>query len=77
MSPPDFSPASMPEPSAPERAINRVAEASHRLNEAVQKAVQSGYSVELARVSRFHDGAGNWGDQIVPMVKEGVKPPRG
>lgn len=65
-----FSPAEMPNSSARERAIHRVAEASHRLNEAVRKAVEAGYSVELVRTSRCHDGAGNWGDQIVPTVGE-------
>ena len=65
-----FSPAEMPNSSARERAVHRVAEASHRLNEAVRKAVEAGYSVELVRTSRCHDGAGNWGDQIVPTVGE-------
>ncbi len=55
-----------------DRAINRVAEAVHRLNEAVQRAVASGVSVELIRVSRFHDGSGNWGDQVVPMIRGGA-----
>ncbi|HWW26577.1 MAG TPA: hypothetical protein VNZ85_11845, partial [Caulobacter sp.] len=44
-------------------------EASHRLNEAVRRATEAGYSVELVRTSRHHDGAGNWGDQIVPTVR--------
>ncbi|MDQ0463702.1 hypothetical protein QO010_001473 [Caulobacter ginsengisoli] len=65
-----FSPAAMPNSSARERAVHRVAEASHRLNEAVRKAVEAGYSVELVRTSRCHDGSGNWGDQIVPTVGE-------
>lgn len=52
-----------------DRAIHRVAEATHRLNEAVQRAVAAGVSVELVRVSRHHDGSGNWGDQIVPMIR--------
>ncbi len=66
---PEFTPAEMPNPTAQERAINRVAEASHRLNEAVRRAIDAGYSVELIRASRFHDGAGNWGDQIIPTVR--------
>lgn len=70
MTKPDFQPAPMPDASARERAINRVAEASHRLNEAVRRAIAAGYSVELIRVSRHHDGAGNWGDQIVPTIRE-------
>lgn len=55
-----------------ERAIIRVAEATHRLNEAVQRAVSGGLSVELVRVSRFHDTNGNWGDQVVPTIREGA-----
>ena len=53
-----------------ERAINRVADAVHRVNEAIQRAVASGISVELLRVSRHHDGAGSWGDQMIPLVRE-------
>lgn len=60
----------MPENAATDRAIHRVAEALHRLNEAVQRAVMAGVSVELVRVSRHHDGAGHWGDQIVPTIRE-------
>ncbi len=69
MSASNFKAAPMPDISATDRAINRVAEASHRLNEAVRRATEAGYSVELVRVSRHHDGAGNWGDQIVPTVR--------
>jgi hypothetical protein len=46
-----------------------VADAAHRLNEAVQRAVKENLTVELIRVSRHHDGQGNWGDQIVPMIR--------
>ncbi|MGQ3671410.1 hypothetical protein ACT6QG_03315 [Xanthobacter sp. TB0136] len=53
-----------------DRAINRVADAVHRMNEAIQRAVSSGISVELVRVSRYHDGAGSWGDQMIPLVRE-------
>ncbi len=70
MSKPEFKPASMPDSTTRERAIDRVAEASHRLNEAVRRALEAGYSVELVRASRCHDGAGNWGDQVVPTVRE-------
>ncbi len=70
MSKPQFTAAAMPDPQARERAVQRLVEASHRLNEAVQKAIAAGYSVELVRASRHHDGAGNWGDQIVPSVRE-------
>lgn len=52
-----------------ERALRRVAEAVHRLNEAVQRAVSEKLSVELVRVSRHHDGHGHWGDQMVPMIR--------
>jgi hypothetical protein len=70
MSKPQFTPAAMPNSTVRERAVDRVAEASHRLNEAVRRALEAGYSVELVRASRCHDGAGNWGDQIVPTVRE-------
>lgn len=52
-----------------DRALRRVAEAVHRLNDAVQRAVGANLTVELVRVSRHHDGCGNWGDQIVPMMR--------
>lgn len=58
-----------PDLGAEERAIQRLADAVHRLNEAVQRAVETGLSIELVRVSRFHDGGGNWGDQMVPLVR--------
>lgn len=67
---PDFKPASMPDSSSRQRAVERVAEAAHRLNEAVRRALEAGYSVELVRTSRAHDGSGNWGDQVVPSVRE-------
>lgn len=67
--PADFRRAELPDTPAANRAINRVAEAVHRLNEAVQRAVAAGVSVELVRVSRHHDGSGNWGDQVVPMIR--------
>ncbi len=70
MSKPQFTPAAMPDTDGRDRAIQRLAEASHRLNEAVQKAIAAGYSVELVRASRHHDGAGNWGDQIIPTVRD-------
>lgn len=55
------------------RALRRVADAVHRLNEAVQRAVAEQLTVELVRVSRHHDGQGNWGDQIVPMIRGEAK----
>lgn len=66
----DFERVERPETDAQTRAIHRVADAVHRLNEAVQRAVNDGVSVELVRVSRHHSGAGAWGDQIVPTVRE-------
>jgi len=53
-----------------DKAIRRVADAVHRMNEAVIRAVDAGVSVELVRVSRYHDGHGNWGDQAVPTIRE-------
>lgn len=67
---PEFNRVSRPEIDAQTRAIHRVADAVHRLNEAVQRAVSEGVSVELVRVSRHHSGGGAWGDQIVPTVRE-------
>jgi hypothetical protein len=65
-----FTPAKLPEKTSRERALDRVAEATHRLNEAVRRATDAGFSVELVRTSRHHDGTGNWGDQIVSTVRE-------
>ena len=70
MTPADFKAAAMPDVAAKDRAVTRVAEASHRLNEAVRRATDAGYSVEFVRVSRHQDGGGNWGDQIVPTVRQ-------
>jgi hypothetical protein len=67
---PDFERIERPETDAQTRAIHRVADAVHRLNEAVQRAVNEGVSVELIRVSRHHSGSGAWGDQVVPTVRE-------
>lgn len=57
-----------------DRAINRLADAVHRMNEAIQRAVSAGVSVELVRVSRHHDGTGNWGDQMIPLVRDPATP---
>ena len=70
MSQAQFTRAALPELTPQERAVNRVAEATHRLNEAVRRATEEGYSIVLIRVSRIHDGNGNWGDQVVPSVRE-------
>jgi len=53
---------------AQDKALRMVAENLHRLNYAVIKAVESGLSVELMRASRFHDEAGGWGDQLIPII---------
>jgi hypothetical protein len=66
----EFKPAQMPNRSEADRAVRRVAEAAHRLNTAIEQAVNAGFSVELVRVSRCHDGSGNWGDQMVPVIRE-------
>ena len=63
-----FERVSLPETTDRDRVIHRVANAVHQLNYAVQKAVDAGISVELVRVSRYHSGTGQWGDQIVPTV---------
>lgn len=69
----NFQQIDLPETDSQTRAIHRVADAVHRMNEAVQRAVNEGISVELVRVSRFHSGSGSWGDQIVPMVRDAGK----
>ncbi len=66
----EFKAVTPPDLSAQDRAINRVADAVHRVNDAIQRAVAVGISVELKRASRLHDGTGNWGDQMVPLVRE-------
>jgi hypothetical protein len=57
----EFKAVVLPELTERERAIRRVADAVQRLNQAIQRAVSAGVSVELVRVSRHHDGAGAWG----------------
>jgi len=56
--------------STQDKAIRRVAEAVHRLNQLIVDAIKTGVSVELMRVHRHHDGTGNWGDQMVPLVRQ-------
>lgn len=70
----DFKPVEMPNREDATRAVRRVAEAAHRLNAAVEQAVKSGFTVELVRMSRMHDGSGNWGDQMVPVIRERQAP---
>lgn len=55
-------------------AIRRVADTLHRLNLLIHKAVEAGASVELMRVHRVHNGRGQWGDQMVPVVMLPDKP---
>lgn len=52
-----------------DKALRRVADAVHRLNQTVIRAVEAGLSVEMVRVSRYHNGSGSWGDQMVPTVR--------
>jgi hypothetical protein len=51
-----------------DRAIREICDAIHRANEAIRRAVDSGVSVELVRVSRYHEGRGHWGDQVIPAI---------
>jgi len=70
MSDSDFLRVDMPDRNEANRGVRRVAEAAHRLNIAIEQAVAEGYTVELIRTSRVHDGAGNWGDQMVPVIRD-------
>jgi hypothetical protein len=56
-----------------ERAVRRIADAVHRVNEVIVRAVEAGVSVELIRTSRYHDGRGNWGDQMIPTIREAAR----
>jgi len=49
--------------------IRRVADTLHRLNEQIEAAVKAGATVELMRRSRIHNGTGQWGDQMVPIIR--------
>jgi hypothetical protein len=57
-------------PQDQEAAIRMLANSLHRLNEAVVKAVEAGLTVEFVRASRYHNGSGNWGDQMTPIIKQ-------
>lgn len=48
--------------------IRRVADTLHRLNEQIEAAVKAGVTVELMRRSRIHNGEGQWGDQMIPII---------
>lgn len=62
-------PFNVPRTSDPETCIRRVAETLHRLNQQIAVAVGAGVTIELMRGSRFHNGLGQWGDQMIPIVK--------
>lgn len=49
--------------------IRKVAETLHRLNQQIASAVNAGVTIEMMRGSRFHNGRGQWGDQMIPVVK--------
>ncbi|OKL45854.1 hypothetical protein [Pseudovibrio exalbescens] len=70
MNQPAFQRIDLPPTREEDRAIQRIAEATHRVNEAVQRAVELGLSVELVRVSRCHNGGGSYGDQVVPTIRD-------
>ena len=53
---------------AQKSAIRMLANALHRLNQAVMKAVETGLSVELQRTARHHAEGGYWGDLLMPIV---------
>lgn len=67
---PDFQPLNrQAEETKEEKALRRVSDAIHRANTEIALALEAGFSVELARKNRLHDGQGNWADQMVPMVR--------
>ncbi|HRN88587.1 hypothetical protein [Hyphomicrobium sp.] len=49
--------------------IRKVADTLHRLNQQITTAVDAGVTIELMRGSRFHNGRGQWGDQMIPIVR--------
>lgn len=51
-----------------EKSIRMLANDLHRLNQSVIRAVDAGVSVELIRSSRHHNGNGQWGDLLVPVI---------
>lgn len=58
-----------PKSTDPEALIRKVADTLHRLNQQITNAVDAGVTIELMRASRFHNGRGQWGDQMIPIVK--------
>jgi hypothetical protein len=57
-----------------EMHIRRVADTLHRLNLHIAHAVEAGATIELLRGSRCHNGRGQWGDQMIPIVKVPEQP---
>lgn len=53
----------------PDTLIRKVADTLHRLNQQITSAVDAGVTIELMRGSRFHNGRGQWGDQMIPIVR--------
>jgi hypothetical protein len=51
------------------QAVATLVEAVNKMNSAISRAVDAGVSIELVRSSRYHDGQGNWGDQLHVAVK--------
>lgn len=49
--------------------VRRIADTVHKLNEQIEAAVKAGVTVELVRVSRCHNGSGQWGDQMAPVIR--------
>jgi hypothetical protein len=59
-----------PRAQAGEEMLQYIEDSVHNANEAIRVAVDAGLSVELVRISRYHDGAGSWGDQLSPAIRE-------
>lgn len=53
------------------QALQSLNDAISRMNLAILQAVDAGVSVELIRTSRYHDGQGNYGDQVNLAIREG------
>jgi hypothetical protein len=53
-----------------DQAISQIHDAIHTINEIIRNGIGAGISVELVRTSRCHDGIGNWGDQMRPVIRE-------
>lgn len=53
-------------------AIRMLANEIHRLNQTVVRAVEAGVCVELVRTARHHSSSGQWGDLVVPVIKQSL-----